>query len=46
MFEKATYFSHFFRIVIMYAIYAIETAFIVSLDHENVGLPILLSTIR
>ena len=46
MFEKATDFFYFFRIVIMYAIYAIETAFIVFIDHENVGLHILLSTIR
>ena len=44
---KVTDFSHFFfRIAMTYAIYAIETAFIVFLDHENVGLHILLSTIR
>ena len=46
--KKATDFFHYFRIAIIYAIYAIETAFIVFLDHENVGLHILLSrpTIR
>ena len=43
--KKATDFSHFFRIAIIYAIYAI-IAFIVFLDFENVGLHILLSTIR
>ena len=46
MFKTATDFPYFFRIAIIYAIYAIETAFIVFLDHENVGLHILLSTIR
>ena len=30
----------------IYAIYGLETGFIVILDHENVGLHILLSTIR
>ena len=44
--KKATDFSHFFIIAIIYAICAIETAFIVFLEHENVGLYILLSTIR
>ena len=44
--KKATDFFHFFRIAIIYAIYAIKTTFIVFLDHENVRLHILLSTIR
>ena len=30
----------------IYAFYDLETGFIVILDHENVGLHILLSTIR
>ena len=46
MFKKATDFPRFLRIAIIYAIYAFETAFIVFLDHENVGLHILLSAIR
>ena len=40
MLKKATDFSYFFRIAIIYAIYAIEIASIVFLDHENVGLHI------
>ena len=40
MLQNAIWVFLFFKIAIIYAIDAIETAFIVFLDHENVGLHI------